>query len=178
MTIELPQWVDAFADWGRALSSDEERMTLAIQLARRNVEQGTGGPFGAAVVERASGRLVSVGVNLVVAAQNAVLHAEILALMFAHRALASNTLDPGHELVSSCDPCAMCLGAALWSGVTRIVTGAARDDAREIGFDEGPVFRESWRYAEQRGIEVVRGIKRDEAKAVLRLYRDRGGKIY
>jgi tRNA(Arg) A34 adenosine deaminase TadA len=178
MTIELPDWVDEFVDWDRALSSDEERMAVGIRLARENVERGTGGPFGAAVVERASGRLVSVGVNIVVAAQSSVLHAEVVALMFAHRALASYTLAPGHELVASCDPCAMCLGAALWSGVTRIVTGAARDDAREVGFDEGPVFRESWRYAEQRGIEVVRGIRREEASAVLRLYRDRGGEIY
>ena len=72
----------------------------------------------------------------------------------------------------------MCLGATLWSGVGRIVWGASRDDARRLDFDEGPVFPESYAYVEQRGVEIVRGLLRDEANAVLELYRTRQGKIY
>src|SRR3546814_19963070 len=49
---------------------------------------------------------------------------------------------PRHELFSSCEPCAMCLGATLWSGVTRLVFAATRDDATRLNFDEGPVFPE------------------------------------
>ena len=81
-------------------------------------------------------------------------------------------------LVTSCDPCAMCLGAALWSGVGRIVCGADRDDAAAIGFEEGPVFPESWRFLAARGRTVTRGLLRDEARAVLDLYRTAGGTIY
>jgi len=81
-------------------------------------------------------------------------------------------------LVTSCDPCAMCLGAALWSGVGRIVCGADRDDAAVIGFEEGPVFPESWRFLAARGLTVTRGLLRDEARAVLDLYRTAGGTIY
>jgi tRNA(Arg) A34 adenosine deaminase TadA len=72
----------------------------------------------------------------------------------------------------------MCLGATLWSGVTRLVFGASRDDATALEFDEGPVFPESYAYLESRGIEVVRGVMRKEAAAVLELYRRQGGPIY
>jgi len=129
-----------------------------------------------------TGRLVSVGTNLVVPSSNAFLHAEIVALMFAQHALGSYSLResgmPKHELVASCAPCAMCLGAVLWSGVTRLITGATRDDALAIGFDEGPVFDESYEYLTARGVTVVPGVLREDARAVLEEYRARGGPIY
>jgi len=81
-------------------------------------------------------------------------------------------------LVSSCEPCAMCLGATLWSGVTGLVCGATREDAMAVGFDEGPVFAESWAYLEGRGVRTTRGVLRAEAAAVLELYRASGGPIY
>jgi tRNA(Arg) A34 adenosine deaminase TadA len=72
----------------------------------------------------------------------------------------------------------MCLGTTLWSGVQRVVYGAAREDASILSFEEGPVFPESYKYLEDRGIEIVRNVMRDEARAVLELYRARSGKIY
>ncbi|HVG38584.1 MAG TPA: nucleoside deaminase, partial [Pyrinomonadaceae bacterium] len=92
-------------------------MGLAIALARENVERGTGGPFGAAVFEAAGGKLIAVGVNLVVPLNNSTLHGEMVAFMMAQHRLASWTLGgeemPRHELFTSCEPCAMCLGATL-----------------------------------------------------------------
>jgi tRNA(Arg) A34 adenosine deaminase TadA len=133
-------------------------------------------------VERESGKLVAVGMNSVVRANNCTLHGEMVAFMMAQQRLRSYTLAaPGmlaHELVTSCEPCAMCLGGALWSGVKRIVCGAARDDASRLSFEEGPVFPESYRYLEERGIEITRNVLRAEARAVLEQYRARGGKIY
>jgi tRNA(Arg) A34 adenosine deaminase TadA len=157
-------------------------MALAITLARENVERDTGGPFGAAVFEMAGGALVAVGVNSVIRLNNSTLHAEMVAFMMAQRRVGSFTLQaagmPAHELVTSCEPCAMCLGATLWSGVRRVVYGALREDASRLNFDEGPVFPESYRYLEQRGIEIVRGVRRDEARAVLDRYRETRGRIY
>nr|MBA3258060.1 nucleoside deaminase [Gemmatimonadales bacterium] len=77
-----------------------------------------------------------------------------------------------------CEPCAMCLGATLWSGVRRLVCGATREDAAALGFDEGPVFPESYAYLESRGIEVIRSVLREDAAAVLDLYQRSGGPIY
>ena len=182
LSIDTPPWIDRVVDWQRPYVGDDDRVRLAISLARENVLRETGGPFGAAVFQAATGRLIAVGVNSVVRLQQSALHGEMLALMLAQRRLNSFTLGahggPGHELVSSCDPCAMCLGALLWSGVRRVVASASRDDAMDLGFDEGPVFPESYRYLEERGIEIVRGVLREEARAVLDLYRSRGGQIY
>ena len=177
-----PDWVEQVVDWGATYETDHQRMRLAIELARQNVLRGTGGPFGAAVFEMTSGTLVSVGVNSVVRLKNSTLHAEMLAIMLAQQRVGSYTLLrselPPHELVSSCDPCAMCLGAVLWSGVRRLVTGADRTDACALDFDEGPIFPESYAYLLGRGVALTRGILRDEAVAVLELYRRQGGLIY
>ena len=182
VTVTLPDWVDGFVDRERVYATDEERMRLAIALSRENVVRGTGGPFGAAIFEAESGRLVDVGVNSVVRLNNCTLHGEMVAFMTAQARLRSFSLAapgmPPHELFTSCEPCAMCIGATLWSGVRRAVCGATRDDAMALHFDEGPVFPESYKYLEARGIEFVRGVLRGEARAVLELYRERGGKVY
>jgi len=180
--VTYPEWVDSVVDWDRGYHSDEERMRLAIAVALVNVERGSGGPFGAAIFEAPSGRLVSVGMNSVVRLDNCTLHAEMVAFMMAQQRVGSFTLNapglPAHELVTSCEPCAMCLGATLWSGVQRVVYGASREDASRLEFEEGPVFPESYRYLEERGLRIARDVLREEARTVLELYRAGGGKIY
>ena len=180
--LEYPDWVGSVVDWNRTYESDEDRMRLAIAVSRANVERGTGGPFGSAIFESESGRLVAVGMNSVVRLSNCVLHGETFAFMMAQQVTGSFTLNapnlPRHELHTSCEPCAMCLGATLWSGVRRVVYGATREDATILNFEEGPVFPQSYKYLEDRGIEIVRQVLRDEAKDVLEFYRAKGGKIY
>lgn len=180
--IEYPDWVNSVVDWEQTYPTDEERMRLAIVVARANVERTTGGPFGAAIFETLSGRLVAVGMNSVVRLNNCTLHGEMVAFMMAQHRVGSFTLNaphlPAHELFTSCEPCAMCLGATLWSGVQRVVCGATREDASRLDFEEGPVFPESYDYLEERGIRIVRSVLRDEARAVLEMYRAKGGKIY
>ncbi|HEX5761134.1 MAG TPA: nucleoside deaminase [Thermoanaerobaculia bacterium] len=180
--VTHPDWLAAAVDWQRPYDGDEERMRVAVALSRENVLRRTGGPFGAAVFESDGGALVAVGVNSVVRLGNCTLHGEMVALMMAQRRVGSYTLGgpgmPPHELVTSCDPCAMCLGATLWSGVRRLVCGAHRDDASRLAFEEGPVFPESYAYLEERGIEIVRGVLREEAREVMELYRHGGGPIY
>lgn len=180
--IALPGWVDPFVPWDRPHASAEERMALAIALSQENVARGTGGPFGAVVFDGQTGYPVAVGVNLVEDARNAVLHAEIVALMLAQATLGRYTLQapdlPPHILVSSCEPCAMCLGAILWSGVQDLECGASRADAVRIGFDEGPVFPASYAYLSARGVRVRLGVRADEAAGVLEAYHRSGGTIY
>jgi tRNA(Arg) A34 adenosine deaminase TadA len=180
--IEYPDWVDEVVDWERRYTTDGDRMRLAIAIARENVLRDTGGPFGAAIFQRDTGRVVSVGMNCVVRLKNSPLHGEIIAFMTAQQRLGSYTLNvPGgraHDIYTSCEPCAMCLGATLWSGVKRVVYGAARDDAARLDFEEGPVFEASYQYLAERGLEVDGPLLRDEARDVLELYRSRSGKIY
>jgi len=94
--VEYPDWVDSVVDWRRVYRTDSERMSLAIAVSRENVERGTGGPFGAAIFDQLSGKLVSVGMNSVVRHNNCALHAEIVAFMLAQQRVGSFTLNaPG-----------------------------------------------------------------------------------
>lgn len=182
LAIALPDWTASAVDWTRTYATDDDKMDVAVALSRLNVEHRTGGPFGAAVFDLDSGRLVGIGVNSVVRLNCSALHAEIVAVMLAEQHVHSYSLSaPGlhrHELVTSCEPCAMCLGATLWSGVKRLVCGATRDDAMALGFDEGPVFPASYDYLQHAGIEIVREVRRDEARAVLKAYQANAGPIY
>jgi tRNA(Arg) A34 adenosine deaminase TadA len=182
ITIAYPDWVHTDVDFNRAYTTDQERMALAVEVSRLNVVHRTGGPFGAGIFERHTGKLVAVGMNSVVRLNNCTLHGEMVAFMMAQARLQSFTLrlsdDNPHELFTSCDPCAMCLGATLWSGVKRMVCGADRLDAQRLNFDEGPVFPQSMDYLRERGIEIVTGYMRKEANDVLELYRHNKGIIY
>jgi tRNA(Arg) A34 adenosine deaminase TadA len=181
--FNLPPWVERLMqDHKTPVVSLHDRMRLVIRLALSNVEQGTGGPFGAAVFEAQTGALVSVGVNLVTATNCSHAHAEMVALANAQQQVRNFDLGaPGmspHELVSSCEPCAMCFGAIPLSGVRRLVCGAWSEDAEACGFDEGAKPK-NWETAlQERGIAVIRDVCRGEAVAVFQEYQHRGGPIY
>ena len=181
ITLDLPQWIDDVVDWDKVYTTDDEKMALAVELSKQNVQRGTGGPFGSAIFSIDSGKLVSVGVNRVMPLHNSTAHGEMMAIMLAEHKLQSFSLSADgveRELFTSCEPCAMCLGGTLWSGVKRLVCAATADDARAIGFDEGPVYDSSYDYLKNAGVEVVRRILRDDAKAVLDSYLHSGGTIY
>jgi len=178
----LPDWVPDYVGEGEVIcSSVEERMGFVVGVSRENVKQQTGGPFGAGVFD-SGGKLISLGVNIVEASNCSVLHAEIVAIALAQKALGRYDLSNGgkenYELATSTEPCAMCFGAVPWSGVKRLVCGARDEDARSIGFDEGPKLPNWVEALEQRGITVVRDVLREEAVSILREYAERGGTIY
>lgn len=178
----LPEWFEDYCSTYKQTPDLNGQMRFVIGAARLNVKKATGGPFAAAVFQEATGRLVSLGVNLVIPQGLSILHAEMVAITSAQQKLGVYDLGgaslPGHELVTSSEPCAMCFGAIPWSGVTRVVTGAFAEDARAIGFDEGPI-PSTWKSdLKTRGIEVVSGVERVQAKKVLQLYSDTNGHIY
>ncbi len=181
--LSLPSWVDEFINQQNGpFLDDEQRMALAIELARLNVRHHTGGPFGAAIFETQSGRLVAVGVNVVEAQSCSIAHAEMMAISRAQQSLGCYDLGgpglPSHELVTSTEPCAMCLGAIPWSGVRRVVCGARDEDARTIGFDEGHKPSDWADLLKQQGIAIVQDVLRDRAREVLLDYAGQGGTIY
>jgi tRNA(Arg) A34 adenosine deaminase TadA len=180
--LTLPAWLPPLLPpTEHVFRSVEERMQLAIRLAAANIEHDAGGPFGAAVFDLDSGRLLAPGVNLVTSACCSVAHAELVALMTAQRLVGHFSLAAAGlnaQLVSSTEPCAMCLGALPWAGLRSLACGARDADARAIGFDEGDK-PEHWQDAmERRGIAVLRDVCRADAVAVLHQYRDSGGLIY
>ncbi|WTW98866.1 nucleoside deaminase [Streptomycetaceae bacterium NBC_01309] len=173
---ELPAWVaDELADVPDTLATAADRMGVVHRLADRNHREDTGGPFAALVVEADTGRVVSAGVNVVLASGLSSTHAEVVALSLAQVRLGTWNLGaggmPALELVVNWRPCAMCYGATLWSGVRGLVVAGDGPELEALtGFDEGPV-RDDWLdQLTHRGITVTCDVLRDEALAVFRAY--------
>jgi tRNA(Arg) A34 adenosine deaminase TadA len=181
--VRQPAWLDRELAGGRVvMRSRNARMRFVVSLAARNVAERSGGPFAAAVFEGGSGKLLAAAVNRVVPEGVSLAHAEMLAISLAQRRTGSYDLGRDgrsrRELVTSTEPCAMCLGAIPWSGVRRLVCGARAADAALAGFDEGdkpPRWREGLK---RRGIAVDTDVCRAEAAAVLMRYRETGGGAY
>jgi tRNA(Arg) A34 adenosine deaminase TadA len=169
--VTLPEWVaDEVA--GADLSTDEAKMALVNRLARRNFQEKTGGPFAALVVE--DGKLISAGVNLVLASGLSSSHAEVVALALAQTAVGSWDLGANgakRELIVNWRPCVQCYGATMWSGVTRLVVAGDGPELEHLTkFDEGPMVDDWAAQFEARGISVTQDVLREEALDVYRAY--------
>lgn len=179
--LTLPAWIHQEVDVDRDYVDDESRMALVIQLARRNVELDTGGPFGAAIFN-AAGRIVSVGLNRVMPHNCSLAHAEIMAFMTAQARMQRFRIneDGGHyTLATSAQPCCQCYGASFWAGIDEMLIGARSDDVHELTeFDEGPLPADWAGELLKRGVTVKRDILRQSAREVLAFYRDKGGASY
>jgi tRNA(Arg) A34 adenosine deaminase TadA len=182
--LDLPNWVAT--EWARlpeCLPDLDQRMAMVLHLARLNTEHQSGGPFAAGVFERDSGRVVAVGVNRVVLRSCSSAHAEVMALSLAQQRLGVYDLGgpgmPAHQLVVNWSPCAMCFGAVLWSGIRSLVIAGADHEMMAItGFDEGPMPAD-WRgELNNRGIELVEGLLREEALADFRKFAARNPVVY
>lgn len=112
--------------------SDTKWLELSVRLAQENVAAG-GGPFGALIVR--DGQLITTGTNRVTRDFDPTAHAEVVAIRDACRKLGRFDLS-GCELVASCEPCPLCLSAALWARVDRVIYTADRYDAAKAGFDD------------------------------------------
>jgi len=188
--LTLPGWLEEILAKNNVraknispLQSAEERMRWVIDLSRKNVENKSGGPFAAAIFEIRSGKLLAAAVNRVEAMNCSSAHAEIMAFTLAQQQRQSWDLggDPGNpcELVCSSQPCLMCLGATLWSGISRLTYGASAADVTAIlDFDEGPLPAVWQKELQARGISVAPELCRPEAISVLELYKKEQGTIY
>jgi tRNA(Arg) A34 adenosine deaminase TadA len=186
VAISLPGWLTDDIQKGRIperLPTVEDQMVLAIDLALRNAKEKTGGPFGTVIFETATGIIKGVGVNQVVPLSNPLLHGETVAIAMATAAVKNFNLGaeglPHHTLVTSAQPCVMCCGATLWSGVRTLVTGASGQDVERLtGFDEGPIHPDWSDELRLRGVQVNQGVLREQACGVLEWYAKNGGIIY
>lgn len=177
--FEIPQWVADYAETYQVCMDDECKMQFVLEAVRLNIQHNTGGPFAAAVFEQDTGKLISLGVNLVTTQHLSILHAEMVAISMAQRFLGTYALAEAgdYELVTSTEPCAMCLGAIPWSGIKRVVAGATDQDARNIGFDEGAKPVDWKKGLMDRNIQVVVKVEHEKAIKALQAYLQMG-KLY
>lgn len=178
--LTLPAWVHEL-ELANAYASDDDKVGLAIALSRRNIDQGSGGPFGA-VVFNANDRVVAVGVNRVLPQNCSLAHAETMAYMLAQQRLQRSRLNEdggSYTLATSAQPCCQCYGATFWAGIDRLLIGARSEDVMSLTqFDEGPLPADWVGELERRGIAVTRDVRREAACAVLRDYGTQGGQVY
>ncbi|MET0226518.1 MAG: nucleoside deaminase [Dokdonella sp.] len=181
LRIALPAWIDDEVGVERIYADDEARIDLAIRLARRNIEERSGGPFGAAIFDE-DGRLIAAGVNRVLPQHCSAAHAEIVAFAAAQARLQRARLNEDgrrYFLATSAQPCAMCYGASFWAGIDGIAIGARSEDVMELSeFDEGPLPADWIGELVKRGIEVRRDILRERAREVFMRYAEVSGERY
>lgn len=181
LNINLPEWLQHEITNVPVLTSTEARMQWVIGLSEKTLQHQDGGPFACAIFDDEQ-QLVAAGVNLVTSHNNPTLHAETTAIAFAHAHLQTYYFDQQAEqrfhLYTSTEPCVMCLGACLWSGVASVVCAARDEDARAIGFDEGPKPNDWQQALRTRGVAVMVDVCRAAAVAVLQRYQTEVGVLY
>lgn len=181
-SVSLPPWLKAeLGSIPDFLPTAEDRLGLVNRLADRNWREGNGGPFAAAVVDTETGKVVSVGVNVVLSTGLSSVHAEVVALSLAQ--VRAGHWDLGAtlhlQLVVNWRPCAMCYGALIWSGVRHLLIAGSGPECEELtGFDEGPMHRAWAEELKARGIGFTEGVLRDEAVAVFAEYGRSDSTVY
>jgi guanine deaminase len=141
---------------------DRHHLRRAIDLSREKMLAGAGGPFGAVVAR--GNEVLAEGWNQVTTTCDPTAHAEMVALRGAAARLGNFSL-AGCVLYTSCEPCPMCLAAAYWARIDRIVFAATRADAAAGGFDDAFLYDELARPLAQRHLPMEQ-VLHDEAAAV------------
>ena len=135
------------------------------------------GPFMAMIYD--GDTLVCCGNNSVINNECSSDHAEMLAIKQAQKIFKTHDLSKHNlTLYSSAEPCMMCAGGIMWSGIKEVYFGVKSEDVELItGFSEGP--KGDWINAFKRmGIKVKGGILPKPGKKVLRDYVDSNKPIY
>jgi tRNA(Arg) A34 adenosine deaminase TadA len=147
------------------------------KITAKKIAEGYG-PFYAEIYDE-NGNFVAGEANSVMKNTCSHLHAEINTIAAAERKF--NTYDLGKynlTMYVNAEPCIMCVGASMWSGIKTIYYSVPSCDVEKItGFDEG--FKPNWQdeFA-KRGIKVYGNIESDSGKKVLQQYVDMGKKVY
>ncbi|BAF72138.1 nucleoside deaminase [Sulfurovum sp. NBC37-1] len=121
-------------------------MREAFLEAKRGIEAGDGGPFGAVIVK--DGKIIASGHNEVVKTNDPTAHAEMIAIRNASAKLQNFKLE-GCTLYVTGEPCPMCFSAIHWAHIERVYYCNTKEDAARIGFDDSLIT------------EIILGKKKD-----------------
>jgi tRNA(Arg) A34 adenosine deaminase TadA len=112
--------------------TETQAMKLAIRVAKQGIRSGQS-PFGAVILR--DGEVISACHNTVWEDGDPTAHAEVNAIRKAAAELGTIDLT-GCVILTTCEPCPMCLSAIHWARIGRVAFGASIDDASEAGFNE------------------------------------------
>ena len=149
-------------------------MEIANENAKKGIEKKQGGPFGAVIVDK-EGNIISNGNNKVLLNHDPTAHAEIVAIRNACEKLGTYDLN-GCVLYTSCEPCPMCLSAAIWANIKKIYYGCTKEDANSIGFRDDIIYE--FLKGENKSLVDLENIDRNECIKVFEKYNKENGVIY
>lgn len=135
-------------------------MRRAIEIAHGNPDA----PFGCVIADGEAGEIVAEGLND--AEKSPILHGETAAVM--DLAEKRPEVDPsGLVLYTTAEPCPMCSGAILWSGIPRVVLGTRLETLKGLGFPHIDLSSEEVSArCSFGGFEVVHGVLEAECDAL------------
>ncbi|WP_433746064.1 tRNA adenosine(34) deaminase TadA [Falsibacillus pallidus] len=139
--------------------NDEYYMKKAIEEAEK-AKALNEVPIGAVIVK--DGEIISAAYNLRETTQNAVTHAELIAIEKACEKLGTWRLE-GAEMYVTLEPCPMCSGALILSRVERVVYGAADPKAGCAGTLMNLLTDERFNHQ----CQVVSGVLEEECGSLL-----------
>lgn len=116
-----------------------EILRLAMEQARKTMNENIGGPFGAAVISE-TGEILAVTSNSVLRDNDPTAHAEVNAIRAACQKVGSYDLS-GCILYTTAYPCPMCLSAIIWANIKKVYFGCRPEDAEHIGFRDDFMYR-------------------------------------
>lgn len=154
------------------------KIILDLQQELKKHIDGGYGPFLAAIYDQ-NGNLISKSANSVINESCSNNHAELNAIKLAEEKFGTYDLSPYNlSLYVTSEPCMMCLGGIMWSGIKAVYYGVSSNKVTEItGFDEG--FKQNWLDEfKKRGIIVYGQIEQEAGEKVLKDYVSQGYIIY
>jgi len=151
-------------------------MELAIHSALEGIALGEGGPFGAAIID-AQGNILAVAHNTVLKDCDPTCHAEMNAIRRASKHL-NNHILKGCTLLTTAEPCPMCLAAIYWARIESVVVGVTRKTAAEYGFDDAYFYEQMALPPDQRQLSFSFGEEAVECERLFRTWKDIEGVLY
>lgn len=145
-------------------------MELAIEKANETMLAGIGGPFGAAIIDKDNN--IYIASNSVLDSHDATAHAEVNAIRKASQSLKTHDLS-GCTLYTTCYPCPMCMSAAIWANIDKIVYGCTKEDAAEIGFRDDYIYNYIQNNCNNEQIIKIEQADREKTLALFQKYKEK-----
>ncbi len=148
--------------------TDKKYMDLAIELSSKAYY-----PYGAVIVK--DNKIIGRSDADVPVSKTGFSHAELRAIEDAMEHLGGHLCAEGGRgvtIYSSCEPCAMCMGAILYTGIDRLVYGATLEDSTECVNEILAKSNDIANACSNRKIEIIPEFQREEAVKVLKRWRE------
>lgn len=141
-------------------------MKLAVDATIEGIDKKLGGPFGSVIVR--NNEVIAAVSNTMARDTDISAHAEMVAIREASKKL--NTMDLSDcEIYATCEPCPMCMGAIIWSGIKKVYYHSTNEEAAEHGFSDQHL-RKYFSGEDQSVVEVTKINQREDCDHLWEYY--------